>query len=362
MKKVLIVFNHPAPYKVRLFNGLAKSLDLHVIFERHKAKDRDKKFYFENKYDFIDHKIKGIPFGKENFFSLGVKRHIKQNKYDLIIMNGYSCLSEMIAINYMKRKGIPYVLYINGGIVKKDGFLKKNIKTHFIKGAKAYLSPDEQSNKYLIHYGASKDNIFNYPYSTIFENEIIKQKPNKESLRKELSIVGDKVFVSSGQLIKRKNYLTLVNEWKKLPNNYSLYLIGSGNQRTKIQKKISKLHLTNVKLLGHLDREDSFKYFRAADAFLFPSKEDIYGHVINEALSQGIPVISTCKVNAAIKLIKDSENGFVLDSLTGEPFATAINTILAKDCYENCVTIAKENTVEKMVKTNEEIIKEVIEK
>ena len=30
--KILIVFNHPAPYKVRGFNELAKYVDLDVIF------------------------------------------------------------------------------------------------------------------------------------------------------------------------------------------------------------------------------------------------------------------------------------------------------------------------------------------
>ena len=51
--KVLIVFNHPAPYKVRLFNALSKEIDLDVIFERKTAKDRPADFYVENKYDFI---------------------------------------------------------------------------------------------------------------------------------------------------------------------------------------------------------------------------------------------------------------------------------------------------------------------
>ena len=50
--RVLIIFNHPAPYKVHAFNELAKYVDLTVLFERTKAKDRPDSFYSANKYEF----------------------------------------------------------------------------------------------------------------------------------------------------------------------------------------------------------------------------------------------------------------------------------------------------------------------
>ena len=362
MKKILIVFNHPAPYKVRLFNELAKSFELHVIFERDSEGARNKDFYFEQSFNFVVHKIKGIKIGKEGFFSTEIKKHIKNNHYDLIIMNGYSHLGEMIAISYLKKHNIPYVLYINGGKIRKEFCLKKMIKKHFISGAKAYFSPDEESNKYLLHYGADKNAIYNYPYSTLFENEIISDAPDKELIRQDLGISFDKVFVSSGQLIKRKNYLSLVKEWKKMPENYGLFLIGDGKQRKEIERAIAERRMKNVVLTGFLPREKMFRYFEASDAFLFPSKEDIYGHVINEALSQGIPVISTNKANSAIKLIKNGQNGFLLEKLEGALFEKALNDVLNINAFGLCVKTAKENTIEIMAKRHVEMINEVLEK
>lgn len=362
MKKILIVFNHPAPYKVRLFNELSKNFDLHVIFERGSASDRNKGFYFEEDFNFITHKIHGIKFGREGLLSFGVKKHLKHNKYDLVVMNGYSHFAEMDAISYLKKKKIPYVLYINGGTVKKELFLKQKLKRHFIQGAYAYFSPDEQSNKYLEYYGADRTKILNYPYSTIYEKEIVKSKPNKEQIRQELGIKFDKVFVSAGQLIKRKNYLSLVKEWQKSPGNHGLFLIGDGKQRKEIETFIKENRLNNVMLTGFLNREKMFKYFQAADVFLFPSKEDIYGHVINEAMSQGIPVISTNKVNSAIKLVKDGTNGYLLENLVGEEFRNAIEKLLNKDCFDACISSAKENTIEKMAVVHVKMINEVLGK
>ena len=362
MKKILIVFNHPAPYKVRLFNELSKNFDLHVIFERGSASDRNKGFYFEEDFNFTTHKIHGIKFGREGLLSFGVKKHLKHNKYDLVVMNGYSHFAEMCAISYLKKKKIPYVLYINGGTVKKESPLKQKLKRHFIQGAYAYFSPDEQSNKYLEYYGADRTKILNFPYSTIYEKEIVKSKPNKEQIRQELGINFDKVFVSAGQLIKRKNYLSLVKEWQKSPGNHGLFLIGDGKQRKEIETFIKENGLNNVVLTGFLNREKMFKYFQAADVFLFPSKEDIYGHVINEAMSQGIPVISTNKVNSAIKLVKDGTNGYLLENLVGDEFRNAIEKLLNKDCFDVCVSSAKENTIEKMSAVHVKMINEVLSK
>lgn len=362
MKKVLIVFNHPAPYKVRLFNELSKAFDLHVIFERTANKDRNKAFYFEEKYNFTTHKIHGIKVGKEGFVSCGIKKHLQYNEYDLVIMNGYSHFAEMCAINWMKKWHAPYTLYINGGTIKKETGLKRRIKHHYITRANAYFSPDVESNKYLIYYGANPKVIYNYPYSTIYENEIVKNKPDKAGLRKELGINFDKVFVSSGQLIARKNYISLVKEWKNFPENYGLFLIGDGKQRKEIERIIKEEGLKNVILTGFLSRQEMFKYFQASDAFLFPSKEDIYGHVINEAMSQGIPVISTNKVNSSIKLIQNGKNGYLLESLSGEHLSNAIDDVLKIDSFESCIKTATENTIEKMAKRHIEMINEVMGK
>ena len=362
MLKVLFVFNHPAPYKVKFLNELAKHTDLTVIFERDKNANRNNLFYSEHKCDFKLVKVHGLKLGNENIISSGVKKHIQNNQYDLIIMNGYSNFAEMSAIKYMKNHNIEYALYINGGIIKvNEPEWKRKLKTKYIEGAKFYFSPDERSNEYLKYYGADKNKIFNYPYSTIYENEIIKDKPSKEQIddiKKEYGINSDKIFVSSGQLISRKNYLGLVKAWKDLPSDYELIIAGDGKQRNKIMDFLRKNNMKNVILTGFLNKEKMFKLFSISKAFVFPSKEDIYGHVINEAMSQGIPTISTNNVNSSLHLIKESMNGFIIEDINSKKFIDALNYTLSNDMFDNCVKTAKDNTIEKMTEVNLKIIKE----
>lgn len=362
MKKMLFVFNHPAPYKVRFLNELSKHYDLTVIFERSANKDRQKEFYFEKENSFKQVKIKGVPFGNENFISNGVVKHLKHNKYDLVIMNGYTTVSEMLAIKYLKKNKINYCFYINGGIIKnKESKIKKAIKTSFISGASFYFSPDLESNKYLVYYGADKNKIINYPYSTVFESEVIKtplNEKNKIKLKKELNVSFDKVFVSSGQLIRRKNYAELVKSWIKMPAKHGLIIFGDGNQRQTIEEIIQERNMKNVILMGFKNREETFKYFRCADAFIFPSKEDIYGHVINEAMSQGLPVISSTNVNSAKKLIND-KNGMLINNLN-EDLEKAIEFVLKNDLRKNAIKTALDNTIEIMVDVHKKVLDEVL--
>ena len=54
-------------------------------------------------------------------------------------------------------------------------------------------------------------------------------------------------------------------------------------------------------------------WYRLADLFVFPTREDIWGLVINEAMSQGLPVITTDKCLAGLELIKQEENGYIVE-------------------------------------------------
>lgn len=351
MKKILIVFNHQAPYKVRFFNELTKYFDVTVIFERNYASDRDKKFYTEKNFLFKSIKIKGLNIGRENFISSGIVKFLKKNTFDLILMNGYSTFAEMRTIRYLKRNKIPYLLYINGGIINKtESSLKRKIKTKYISGAKAYLSPDESSNSYLEYYGANKDKIFLYPYSTIYENEIINNPVSLLEKQKDRNANEKITFISAGQFIERKNFFTIISSWKNMPNDYHLYIYGDGKLYEKNCKFVNDFQLNNVHLHRFLKRNELLEKIQKADIFIFPSKEDIYGHVVNEAMSQGVPVISNTNVNAAKKLITNNLNGYITNDFSADNILKISKSLLQDKIQQKCIETAKENTIEKMGK------------
>ncbi len=352
--KVFWLFNHPAPYKVNYFNELGKQVELDVYFERASEKSRNNLFYSEKPLSFSCHICDSKAWGEGNNLTNEPIKALRKNQYDIIVINGWRTLTEQKTIAYCKRHKFPYIFWINGGAINHhEGALKRCIKTHFIKGANLYFCPDENSSHYLTYYGAEESKIVRYPYSTIFERELNNAPLNaeaKKQLREKLGLVGKRVYLSAGQFIERKNYKALIRLWKSMDSSDSLYVFGEGEQKQEYEALIDTLGLKNVFLLPFKPHEEILEYFKAGDCFVFLSKEDIYGHVINEALSQALPVVSSKKVNAALHLIKNKENGYLVDLDDEAEIIGVLRSFPNKTMEEKALEVAKNNTIEKSAK------------
>lgn len=365
--RVLFIFNHPAPYKVRLFNELAKHVEVTALFERSRNADRNPLFYEEGKPKFKIVLIKGLAFGNENHLSLGIVKHLKANDYDLVIMNGWHTFSEMLALRYLKKHRKSYVFYINGGIIRaKEPYLLKAIKKYFIANADAYMSPDNNSNNYLVHYGADAKKIFNYPYATISNGDILSSpftSEEKSILRKKLHVEAAKLFVACGQFIPRKNHRRLIEHWRKAPKDHVLLLIGGGKEKRGYENLLQKYNLQNVQIINYVTKDILFEYFRSADICLFPTKEDIYGHVVNEAFSQGLPVIASHHANSALHLIEDGVNGYLIDFEDDDQITTTILKVLSSpEMPLESLKTAQNNTIEIMGQRHLEVFNHLVKK
>ena len=348
--KVFWLFNHPAPYKINLFNELGKHVDLTAMFIRDQEADKKASFYNAEAKNFKAIYCHASPKGEYGSNDNAPRDHLKNNHYDVVVLNGYRSFTQAKVISYCKKHKIPYIFYINGGIAPgRENPIKKAIKTHYIKGASAYLCPDERSKKYLIHYGAPSESISLYPYSTVFEEKVLERPLSKEKkmeLRKQFGLSEGILYASCGYFIERKNFLGLLDVYAKLKKESSLILIGGGEQQKAIEEKIKERNLTNVKILPFMEHNRLLQVFSCCDALLFLSKEDIYGHVVEEAFSQGLPVMSSDRVNGALHLIEDGIDGRIVSLDDEEGILKAMEDILNPAFPEKALLKARENTIE----------------
>ena len=321
-----------------------------ALFERVSEKGRNELFYARPALSFRALTCRGLMIGGYQSFSLTPIDLLESEDFDLIVINGYSTFTEMKTIAYLKKRKIPYVFCINGGVIReRESALKRKLKTSLMQDAAYYLCPDEASAEYLVHYGAKRERITLYPYSTVFESEILSsplmEKERRRIAKEEFGIEAEKIFVSAGQFIKRKNLECLIRLWRKVPSSYRLLLVGEGEEKEKYERLIGKMGLINVSLLPYLRKEKLLRLLSTADAFLFPTKEDIYGHVVNESLSSALPVISSPYSNAAKKLLKDGENGFIVDFSSEQAVLNAMEKA-ATLSREKCLEAARQNILE----------------
>ena len=64
---------------------------------------------------------------------------------------------------------------------------------------------------------------------------------------------------------------------------------------------------------------------------MLPTREDIWGLVINEAMAYGLPVITTDRCVAGLDLVENDVNGYIVPVEDDAALAEKINTLFTKD-------------------------------
>ncbi|EXM38186.1 hypothetical protein RASY3_02445 [Ruminococcus albus SY3] len=366
--KILWLANVPSPYRVDFFNELGKKCDLTVVFEKKTSDERDKSWL---NYKFLTFKgifLNGKSINTDTAFCPSIIRYLKKS-YDEIIVTNVSSPTGMIAIQYMKFNHIKYWIEGDGGFPKNGKGIKEKIKRHFITGAYGYFSTGKSHDDYYLFYGANKGSIYKYPFTSL-SNEDIKYAYNmiqldKEKIKKQLKIIEDKVVLSVGRFSYDrgygKGYDILMKSAENTPKGIGFYIVGDEPTEEFIKWKQSK-KLDNVHFVGFKNKKDLSYYYSAADVFVLMTRGDVWGLVINEAMSYGLPIISTAKCGAGLELIQSGVNGYIMDSYDFRRLGKLVielcsNDDIRKRMKDNNLEIAKEYTVEHMAEKHIDIFR-----
>ncbi|MEJ9228284.1 glycosyltransferase family 4 protein [Peribacillus butanolivorans] len=361
--KVLFLVNIPSPYRVDFFNELGKLCDLTVLYERKSAADRNENWLSSKSKSFKEVFLKGKHIRKDTAFNPEITKYLRKGLFDLFIIGGYSTPTGMFAIENCKLKKIPFILNADGGIIGTEGKIKYKMKKHFIGSASAWLSTGSNTSNYLIHYGAKKEKMYVYPFTSISEKNVLNTPlslQTKSVIKKKLGIENKPTAIAVGQFIHRKGFDTLINSWAKVNSEYNLLVIGGGEKEQELNEQIRKLNLTNVTLLDFMSSNQLTEYYKASDLFILPTREDIWGLVVNEAMANGLPVITTEKCVAGLELITDGENGYIVPIENELILSERINEILVNRELKNkmgekSIEKIKQYTLESMAKRHIEI-------
>lgn len=355
--KILFLTNYPAPYRVHFFNELGKKCELTVAFEERPEEQNEREMSWFN-LDFKN--FKAIYLENKKIYSIKDRKHykaviafsikklIREGNFDHIILGGYATLTAMYAIQYMQFCRIPYWIEIDGGIKQKRNFIVHALQKHFVSKAKGYFSPSKPADEYLESLGASKDKIFRYPFSSLSKDDIlptILTTQEKEIIRNKLGMKERKIVVSVGQFIPRKGFDLLIKASKQINPDVGIYIIGDGITQKYIDLKEEYDNLDRVHFISFKSKNELEEYYRASDLLCFPTRYDIWGLVINEAMANGLPIITTDKCIAGLTLV-DKTNGKIIPTDDVEKIADAINELIIS---ENLDELAK-NSLSKIEK------------
>ena len=362
-QRILYLTNIPSPYRVEFFNELTKYMDVTVAFELRNAKNREESWQSGENYKFKSVFMKPLITKTESAYCPEVFKLLKEFKNDIIVVGGYATPTGMAAILYLKAKKIPFYLNCDGGFIGNDSLFKKKVKTFFIGSANYYLSTGVGADKYLVYYGAEKERIYHYSFTSLRKEDIevkVKTGDEKVSLRKELGITEKNMIVFVGSFIHRKGIDILLKACKDMEDT-AVVLVG-GSDISAYKDMVSEKLKEHIYTVGFKNKEEIKLYYQAADLMVLPTRDDIWGLVINEAMAQGLPVVTTNRCLAGLSLVKNGENGYIVPVEDVKTTKEAIEKIFedgsAAELGRKSLEKIRDYTIERMAAEHRDIFAE----
>lgn len=288
-----------------------------------------------------------------------LKNYCIKEKIDIVTIHhgGTSC--NLIYIMLKKKlPNIKYVRYFHSSFDKYWDGRKGKLKDIIVK--KVMEKAIQKSDLLIFISNAVKKsfednfNMHNKPSVVIYNginSKFLKQ--NKEKLQED-----DKynlIFV--GRLEKVKGVDILIRALKKVHEKYlnaNLTIIGDGSERYELEELAEKIEVKEyVNFLGR--QNDVIDYLDKAGIFIYPSTwEEGFGISVVQAMARRcIPV--TFRKGGLPEIIKDGENGYIVDNVNDEDLAKTIEKIInlpknkRETMINNAINTASNYTIEKTI-------------
>ena len=156
---------------------------------------------------------------------------------------------------------------------------------------------------------------------------------NREQLRSQFAQPNERLVLYVGRLVHEKGVSLLVEAVPHLRDlNIKFVIVGEGYLKEELIRRVKELGLSDkVYVTGFLDSETIRGLFRTADAFVIPSLYEPFGIVALEAMTGGVPIVTSGAGGLGEILEQDKTATFVYP--TPESIALGIRRILTNPKY-----------------------------
>lgn len=363
---ILIFSNIPAPYFVDYCEELSQYVSLTVAFELREATNRNKKWYKESesfKTIFLDAKR----LSNESGLSFRYKMILKQNRYDLVIVGNPTTFTGIFLTRYLKKHKIPFAIQSEGGFLGSGKGFKEKIKKRIISGANFYLSGMSGDSCYFKMYAHKGAKIYHYHFAS-YRDALIDKKmislEEKENYKKAFGIDRSIVVCYVGHFILEKGYKLALDMAKRFKKNKNVvFCFAGGKPSSDDEKFIKDNSLDNIKYVGFLNQKELSALYHASSLLILPTYSDTWGLVINEAMANGLPVVTTNMCIAGLELLKKNHPECIAnvgdsDDLYNKVLYLVENESALKDLSQYGLKIIQKHSIENMASEIYSYIKE----
>lgn len=262
---------------------------------------REKRGAYDDEIESLGGKIyRMIPIYPQNFMKY--KKMIsdffdEHTEYQII----HSHMSELgyFVFQEAKKRGIP-VRICHAHNAPNGWDLKMFVRTYFKHMSKKYITHmficGKEAGDWL--FGKKNENKFIMMNNAIDAESFRYKEEDRLAIRRKFK-VDDKIVIGHvGRFNLQKNHMFLIDvfgEIHKLNDDSVLFLIGEGEEKSKIEKLVKEKNLENsVQFLGL--RNDIPDLMQGFDAFVFPSLFEGLPVTMIEAQAAGLPCFISSQI------------------------------------------------------------------
>lgn len=363
MKKILVFQPAIAPYRIDLFNMLAKKYELQFCMLQKNLMTQ--KFNQEK----IKELLEFSPILRDQYYRIPfirIRKHIFRSIHeynpDIILVSecGYTSIAAII-YKFLFRKKYKIFSFIDDSY---DMLINDNQFSQKHKYAEKVLIPlfdniinvEPRVTKYF-QEKYQKGIYFPIVQDERRIREIYKNAfPISTTYIRTFNLANKKTILYVGRLVKCKNISLLIHAFNKLKEeNTSLIIVGSGEQEGNL-KKIAANN-SNIIFTGRLEGDNLYAWYNVADIFVLPSIQEAFGAVTNEALIGGCYCLISEKAGSSC-LIEENNNGNIFNPDNEEEFIYILKNALNRPSKNKNPLEFKKNN---MVHSFQHYIKELLQ-
>jgi glycosyltransferase involved in cell wall biosynthesis len=323
----------------------------------------------EQMCEFSDSEYQIVPF------NVAKNKIIKSNIFFNIINFVYNCIRLLFLILMQK----PQIIHIHVssamGFWQKAVYFKiskllRRITILHMHGANFkewYANVDQKRKNKILNVLNKSDAIIVLSksskdfYSKISNNKnifVINNAMEDIDFEKYRRVYSKNKFIVLflSRICKRKGVYDLLKTIKSIDNqNIKFVFVGPYENKEKFFKEMERLNIKSKCLVvGEVMGKERLKYFTSADLFILPSYAEGLPVAILEAMSFGLPIVSTTV--GAIPEVIEKKNGILISPGNINEMKNAIISIYYNkekiDYYHNNKTKVKNNYTQKIFQKN----------
>jgi glycosyltransferase involved in cell wall biosynthesis len=316
--RVALLVNMIAPARIPVYSGLASRFELLVL---HGGTENNRDSWPNMEKALPDAQVvkawgwqlsiprrqNGQVFDRRYIhITPGFLYHLLRYKPDAVISNemGFRTLTALVYGTIFRK---PVFVWWGGTVHTERGIgmVKRSLRSLLSRWARRWISYGQTSTEYLRTLGIPRERVLQ------IQNAVDEQRFTA-GVEPAFSLPTKPVVLYVGQFIARKGVEFLLAAAAALQReglSFSLLLVGNGRDKAALEKRANDLQLSNVHFHAALPPGKMPAVYRSGDVLVFPTLEDPWGLVANEAILCGVTVMCSKYAGCAEELFS-AENIF----------------------------------------------------